>query len=448
MYAIIDVETTGGNAFNEKLTEISIFQYDGNQITGQFSTLVNPERPIPFMITRLTGITDEMVREAPKFHEVAREIIEMTEGRVFVAHNANFDYNFIRQEYKRLGYSYNRKTLCTVKLSRKLIPSLRSYSLGNLCSDLGITIQNRHRAAGDAEATVKVLERLLSVDQSLCGMPSGALHPSLNRSVFATLPESTGVYYFHDEEGRVIYVGKSRNIHSRILSHFSNQSNEKAITMKAKVAAISFKATGSELLALLLESDEIKKLKPLFNRTQRRSSFNFGLFSSTDIFGYQNLEITTINNRPLPFTSFSTLAEARESLFVMVEQHSLCQKLCGLYDAQGACFQHGIRACNGACIGNEPPEEYNSRVEDALKQFDFGSQNIVVIDIGRNDDENSVVMIENNRYAGFGYLPADSSVEHVDSLREYLNNFSDNRDVQQIIRSYLRSHKVQKIIRF
>lgn len=448
MYAIIDVETTGGNAFNEKLTEISIFQFDGKQVTGQFSTLINPERAIPFMITRLTGITDEMVRDAPKFYEVAREIIEMTEGRVFVAHNANFDYNFIRQEYKRLGYSFNRKTLCTVKLSRKLIPGHRSYSLGNLCNDLGITIQNRHRAAGDAEATVKVLERLLEVDPSLCGMPSGALHPSLNRSVFATLPESPGVYYFHDEEGRVIYVGKSRNIHSRILTHFSNQANEKAITMKAKIADISFEATGSELLALLLESDEIKKLKPLFNRLQRRSSFNFGLFSSTDIFGYQNLEITEINKRPAPITSFTTLAEAREFLFVMAERYRLCQKLCGLYDTQGACFQKGIRACNGACIGVEPPDEYNSRVKDALKQFDYGCQNMVVVDAGRHDDESSVVMIENGRYAGFGYLPSDSSVENIDSFREYLNNFSDNRDVQQIIRGYLRRHKVKKIIRF
>ncbi len=448
MYAIIDVETTGGNAFNEKLTEISIFQFDGNQITGQYSTLINPERSIPFMITRLTGITDEMVRDAPKFYEVAREIIEMTEGRVFVAHNANFDYNFIRQEYKRLGYSFNRKTLCTVKLSRKLIPGHRSYSLGNLCNDLGIIIQNRHRAAGDAEATVKVLERLLSVDSSLCGMPSGALHPSLNRSIFATLPEAPGVYYFHDEAGQVIYVGKSRNIHSRILTHFSNQSSEKAINMKARVADISFEATGSELLALLLESAEIKKLKPLFNRAQRRSSFNFGLFSAADIFGYQNLEITEINKRPAPITSFSTMAEAKEFLFTMVERYSLCQKLCGLYDAQGACFQHGIRACKGACLGIEPPDEYNSRVTEALKQFDYGSRNLVIVDKGRNDDEHAVVMIENGRYAGFGYLPADTAIENVDSLREYLNSFADNRDVQTIIRGYLRSHKVQKIIRF
>lgn len=448
MYAIIDVETTGGNAFNEKLTEISIFQFDGNQITGQYSTLINPERSIPFMITRLTGITDEMVRDAPKFYEVAREIIEMTEGRVFVAHNANFDYNFIRQEYKRLGYSFNRKTLCTVKLSRKLIPGHRSYSLGNLCNDLGIIIQNRHRAAGDAEATVKVLERLLSVDPSLCGMPSGALHPSLNRSIFATLPEAPGVYYFHDEAGQVIYVGKSRNIHSRILTHFSNQSSEKAINMKARVADISFEATGSELLALLLESAEIKKLKPLFNRAQRRSSFNFGLFSAADIFGYQNLEITEINKRPAPITSFSTMAEAKEFLFTMVERYSLCQKLCGLYDAQGACFQHGIRACKGACLGIEPPDEYNSRVTEALKQFDYGSRNLVIVDKGRNDDEHAVVMIENGRYAGFGYLPADTAIENVDSLREYLNSFADNRDVQTIIRGYLRSHKVQKIIRF
>ena len=448
MYAIIDVETTGGNAFNEKLTEIAIYQFDGKQITGHYSTLINPEKPIPFMISRLTGITDEMVRDAPKFYEVAKEIIEMTEGRVFVAHNANFDYNFVRLEYKRLGYSFNRKTLCTVKLSRKLIPGHRSYSLGNLCSDLGIDIRNRHRAAGDAEATVKVLEKLLSVDPSLCGMPSGAVNPALNRALFSTLPEAPGVYYFYDEKGNVIYVGKSRNIHSRVLSHFSNQSGTKAIAMKEKIADITFEQTGSELLALLMESDEIKKLKPLFNRMQRRAFFNFGLFSYTDIFGYQNLTIAEVNSRPDPATTFSTQAEAKEFLFSLAEAYGLCQKLCGLYDAQGACFQHGIRACAGACIGEEPAEEYNYRVNDALKQFDFGSRNFIVVDKGRHDDERSVVMIENGKYAGFGFIPLDEAIQQVDTIREYVRAYPDNRDIRQIIRGYIRRNKVEKIIRF
>jgi DNA polymerase III subunit epsilon len=448
MYAIIDVETTGGNAFNEKLTEIAIYQFDGKQVTGEYSTLINPERSIPFMISRLTGITDEMVRDAPKFYEVAKDIIQMTEGRIFVAHNANFDYNFIRLEYKRLGYSYNRKTLCTVKLSRKLIPGHRSYSLGNLCNDLGINIRNRHRAAGDAEATVKVLEKLLSVDPSLCGMPSGAVNPSLNRAIFATLPESPGVYYFHDEDGKVIYVGKSRNIHARVLSHFSNQSATKAIAMKEKIVDITFEQTGSELLALLLESDEIKKLKPLFNRAQRRSNFSFGLFCHTDIFGYQNLGIAEVNSRPDPVTTFSTHAEAKEFLFSLAETFNLCQKLCGLYDAQGACFQRGIKACAGACTGEEPPQEYNYRVNNALKQFDFGSRNFIVVDKGRHDDERSVVMVENGKYAGFGYIPVDEAVQHTDTIREYLNAYPDNREIRQIIRGYIRRNKVERIIRF
>ena len=142
------------------------------------------------------------------------------------------------------------------------------------------------------------------------------------------------------------------------------------------------------------------------------------------------------------------MAGAKEFLFGMAERYSLCQKLCGLYDAQGACFQHGIRACNGACIGIEPPDEYNLRVTEALKQFDYGSRNLVVVDKGRHDDEHSVVMIENGRYAGFGYLPVDTPIENVDSLRDHLNNFTDNHDIQTIIRGYLRSHKVQKIIRF
>ncbi|WP_319273289.1 3'-5' exonuclease [uncultured Draconibacterium sp.] len=166
MFSIIDIETTGQSYKNGKITEIAIYQHNGQEVTDSFSTLINPEMDIPFFITELTGIDNEMVRTAPKFYQVAKKIIEMTMGRTFVAHNASFDYKFIKEEYARLGYDYNRKTMCTVKLSRKLLPGHRSYSLGKLCAELGIEINGRHRAAGDALATAKLFDILVEQNDS------------------------------------------------------------------------------------------------------------------------------------------------------------------------------------------------------------------------------------------------------------------------------------------
>lgn len=167
MFAIIDIETTGNKYNFGKITEIAIYQHNGQQITGEYSTLINPEMDIPIFITQLTGIDNSMIKDAPKFYEVAKKIIEMTDGRTFIAHNVNFDYKFIKEEYKRLGYEYNQKTLCTVKMSRRILPGHRSYSLGKLCSDLGIEINGRHRAAGDALATVKLFEILLDRNRTM-----------------------------------------------------------------------------------------------------------------------------------------------------------------------------------------------------------------------------------------------------------------------------------------
>ncbi|WP_319481802.1 3'-5' exonuclease [uncultured Draconibacterium sp.] len=167
MFSIIDIETTGQSYKNGKITEIAIYQHNGQEITDSFSTLINPEMDIPFFITELTGINNEMVRTAPKFYQVAKKIIEMTMGRTFVAHNASFDYKFIKEEYARLGYNYHRKTMCTVKLSRKLLPGHPSYSLGRLCADLGIEINGRHRAAGDALATARLFDILVERNDSL-----------------------------------------------------------------------------------------------------------------------------------------------------------------------------------------------------------------------------------------------------------------------------------------
>ena len=216
MYAVVDLETTGGFALRNRITEVAIYRFDGCQVLDEFHSLVNPERPIPPFITQLTGITNDMVSCAPTFKDIAAVIDEFTMDHVLVAHNAGFDYSFLRREFKSLGTNYIRKKLCTVRLSRKIIPGLHSYSLGTLCATLGISIKDRHRAFGDAKATVKLLQHLISQD-TMQHIPEalrrnsreGTLPPNLPKDQFEQLPEDVGVYFFLDRKGKVIYVGES-----------------------------------------------------------------------------------------------------------------------------------------------------------------------------------------------------------------------------------------------
>jgi len=448
VYAIIDIETTGGNASRERITEIAIYIHDGEKVVNEYSTLINPECKVPPFVARLTGISDEMLANAPKFFEVARDIVEITEGCTFVAHNAAFDYSFVKQEFLNLGYKYKRPILCTVKMSRKLLPGQPSYSLGNLCSSLGIQITSRHRAAGDAIATVKLFERLLSVDPTLSQIPTDGLHPSLDRSIFSRLPLTPGVYYFHDENGKLLYIGKSKNIHARVLSHFQNSSTSKAIEMRSNTASISFEETGSELIALLLESDEIKKHKPLHNRLQRRTTYKYGLYSFYLQSGYHVIQIEKIKSTGKPHTVFTSFDEAMVLVHEIAAKYNLCQKLCGLYQNHGACFQHSIGQCSGACIGAEPADSYNLRVETALAEFHHKWTDMAIIDRGRNEDEFSVVLIENNVFAGFGWMSNENGMNDPSQIKDCIKPYSDNRDVHQIIKGFLNSGKAMKIIRF
>lgn len=416
-------------------------------VVDEFSTLINPECNIPYFITGLTGITNEMVADAPKFFEVARKIVEFTEGKIFVGHNVNFDYSFVRQEFKKLGFEYNRKTLDTVKLARQVMPGLRSYSLGRLCKHLGIEITDRHRAGGDALATVRVLEIMLARDDKKIasrilkpGVPQG-LNEYLDKKLLNRLPEEAGVYYFWDEKGELIYIGKSINIRSRVHQHLYNNTSQRAMDMKDRLADITWELTGNELVALLLESAEIKKKKPHYNRKLKRTMFSVGLFAEEDKKGYIRLKIGSYSDDEYPITTFSTKKEAKEILYKWVEEFQLCQKLCGLYESSGACFHYGIGECLGACNGAEAPESYNNRVKKLLDKFEYDHQNFLIILPGRIKDEISVVGIEAGKFLGFGYAPA----EHQDKpqlLMDSIKFYPDDRDAHAIIKLFLRRNDV------
>lgn len=456
MYAIVDIETTGGSARLEKITEIAIYQHDGNKITGEFVSLVNPERNIPYFITNLTGITNEMVENSPRFFEIAKEIVELTEGRIFVAHNARFDYSFIREEFKSLGFNYKRNILDTVALSRKLLPGHRSYSLGNICKDLKISINGRHRAAGDALATVKLLDILLKKDLEYNGSRSSLLkntrlsklNPKLDIKKLDTIPEEPGVYYFYNEDGKIIYIGKSRNISQRVSTHLSNNTTNRSMEMRDQIADIDWECTGSELIALLKESFEIKTNKPVFNRAQRRTGFQWGIFSFIDNKGYLNFRYGQLNDDETPLSVFTSKEKAKSKLGYLIDHFSLCQKLSGLYETDGACFHYQVGFCKGACCELETSAEYNIRAEKASEEFIFTRRNFFIIDKGREPGEKCAVKIVNGKYAGYGYFSIDDMGFGLSAIHDCIVSSQDNRDIQVILKQYIRNNKVDKLIDF
>jgi DNA polymerase-3 subunit epsilon len=456
MYAIVDIETTGGSSRIEKITEIAIYQHDGEKITGEFVTLVNPERNIPYFITNLTGISNEMVEDAPRFFEVAKSIIELTEGRTFVAHNARFDYSFIRQEFKSLGYNFKRNILDTVTLGRKLIPGHRSYSLGNICKDLNISINGRHRAAGDAYATVRLFEILMVKDREINGGCSvlmkntriSKLNPNLDLSKVDSIPEEPGVYYFYNENGDLIYIGKSRNLQQRIMTHLSNNTTNRAMEMRDLIADIYWEVTGSELIALLKESSEIKRNKPVYNRAQRSTGFQWGIFSFTDRNGYINFNYSRLDCEDNPVAVFTGKERAKSMLLSLVEKYNLCQKLTGLYETTGPCFHYHVGLCTGACCGEETSDIYNERARKATEEFVFTRRNFFIIDKGRDDEERSAIKVVNGKYSGFGYFNINEMGFGLTAVHDCIQLSDDNQDIQVILKQYLKGSKIEKIIEF
>ena len=454
MYAVVDIETTGSYTGRHKITEIAIYIFDGKNITDEFHSLINPETNIPPYISSMTGITNSMVENAPKFYEIAKDIYQKLEGHVFVAHNVNFDYNFIRQEFKSLGGDFQSKKLCTVRLSRKIIPGLPSYSLGNLTKHLGIRINDRHRAYGDAKATVQVFQYLLENDtndhvQKALKRNSfeSTLPPNLTKDRFMNLPEETGVYYFFDQRGKVIYVGKAKNIKSRVKNHFSagSETTQKQNLFR-EIFNISYELCGNELTALLFEAHEIKRLWPQFNRAQKRISWNYGIYTYEDQKGYKRFSISKINNSGPPFMVFKNQMEARFFLNKLVQEFELCQKLSGLQKSPASCFDYQIKRCNGACIGQEKPGPYNKRYNKAISNYQTLNESIAIVGKGRNEGESSVVWVENGKYIGFGYFDASLDLTNVLQLKSFIKSYNDDQDIQRIIQMYLRSNKDYRII--
>ncbi|MEM9686661.1 MAG: exonuclease domain-containing protein [Bacteroidota bacterium] len=362
MYAILDIETTGGKYEKEGITEIAIYQFNGHEVTDRFVSLINPERPILPFVAKLTGINNAMLRNAPKFYEVAKSIVEITEECILVAHNADFDYRMLQTEFKRLGFEYTRKTLCTVELSRMLIPGKSTYKLGELVRSLGIPLAKRHRADGDAQATVQLFKLLLAKDTAKTIVRKTIKEKialSINwLNIIEELPAKTGVYYVHKKDSSIVYIGKSKNIKAKVNQHFTGNSKT-AKAIQKDVASVTYEETGTVLIASLKAYTEIKQNQPRHN----------------------------------------TIA-------------------------------------------------YDNTLKKTVKGYRYPHENMIVIDKGRFVEERSAILIENNRFKGFGFFNLNYQINTIGILHSIITPMEYNKEVNQIVQSYLRKNKKLKIISY
>lgn len=456
VYAIVDIETTGGYADKHRITEIAIYHHDGVQITNHYHTLINPGRSIPHYITGLTGITQEMVLSAPVFTEVADEIFQMLDGRVFVAHNAHFDYSFLKKEFELASIAWQSKKLCTVRLSRKIIPGLRSYSLGSLAESLGIKITNRHRAGGDVAATVKIFDQLLRRDRDhyivkALKKNSGEtiLPPNLPKEDFDRLPAKPGVYYFHNARGHVIYVGKAANIKKRIAGHFTGDAREwNRSKIRNEIHRISYELTGNEFIALILESQEIRRLWPKYNQAQKYRVEEWGIFDYEDRNGYHRFSVNIVSRGTRPLIRFTSKGDAWNFLWEKVRTFDLCPKLSGLQLSKGLCFDYQTGSCHGACMEVETPKKYNKRVKRAIQSFCENGSSVAILGRGRHEQEQSLVLVEKGNYVGFGFVDRKSAISDFESARSFIKPSIETPTVQNLVNSYIVNPRGAQVVVF
>ncbi|WP_131537812.1 exonuclease domain-containing protein [Pedobacter nototheniae] len=412
LYAVVDIETTGGHASANGITEVAINIHDGQEIVESYSTLINPKRDIPDYITALTGIDNEMLVNAPTFDDVALQIYQLLNDKVFVAHNVNFDYSFLKHHLSYAGYKLQCKKLCTVRLSRKLFPGKTSYSLGKLCTALEIPIQNRHRAAGDADATSILFNMLLQSDTE--GVISEMLKktskeqvlpPHLDKKHILNLPNKPGVYYFKDNKGKIIYVGKAKDLKKRVTSHFTgNKPNRQRQDFLRTIHHIDYVICGTELMALILEANEIKRLWPENNRAMKRYEHKYDLYVFEDQNGYLRLAIDKHKKNNNALQSFNNLLEGYNFLNQLVEKYQLCARLCYLQKTKTKCVAHENGQCFGACSGIETVAVYNKRLNNALQDISSLQPSFALVDEGREDEELSCLIVENGKFYGMGYF--------------------------------------------
>jgi DNA polymerase-3 subunit epsilon len=439
MYAVIDLEATGGKPGEERIIEVAIFMYDGRRIVDQFITLVRPDVPIPPFVQKLTGIRESDVKTAPRFHEIAKRIVQMTEGAVFVAHNAPFDYRILREEFARLGYDYFRVVLDTIPLTEKFIPGMPSYGLSTLCAELNIPHTRKHRADGDARATVNLLQILLDKDREkfiegvYLKQPAATGQHKFSVQIERYV-KTIGLYYLFNADGRVLYVGKSDQLRVRIDRHFLSTS-DKALALQAEVASIRVEETGSILLADILEHEELKKLKPPYNQAKDKYRLRFGLFAMEtddgllwDVRGIQleppSLQVDSVADG---VALISRWAESRNWNLADLLLPRLLPK----------------QATEGR--GREGLPATLADAHRALDSFLWPEGIAIYQDKGRDPGEKVVFVVDSGRLLGYAFVRLEQDVEDLPSLKNRLTLLSQVPYLRSLLADYVQSQRVKMV---
>lgn len=444
MYAIVDIETTGSNTENGKVIEVAAYITDGCQIIDSYSTLINPEVNIPIWISGLTGIDNSMVANAPVFSEICEELSLFLKDKVFVAHNVNFDYGFLKAEFERECISFNPKKLCTVRLARKIFPGFRSYSLGRLCEHIGIPINDRHRAKGDAEATVQLFHLLVENDKNneiVKSLKKGGkeqlLPPNLSKEIYDQLPSTTGIYFFHNEHGKIIYVGKAENIKKRVTGHFASGSeSRKKQDLFNSIYDITYEECGNELIALIREVEEIKKSWPKFNSESKKPGYLYGLYLYEDQTGYYRLSFGKLDIKQKPVHQFRSALDARNWLKEKAGSFNLCEKMCNLR-------KENCLGCETNCRFSSV-ESYNLSVLSTLEELKT-KKCFAIKGKGRDFEETGFVLVENGILSGYGFIPSNEQVLCRDTISPYLRKTGDFPEIHKILNGWLKKEKAENI---
>jgi len=461
--AFVDLETTGTTSTGDRITEIGIVRVTEGEFLDEWSTLVNPERSIPEDIRALTGISNEMVRDAPTFAELRREVLERLEGHVLVAHNARFDYGFLKNEFRRLEMKFSADVLCTVRLSRRMYPEAVGHGLDSLITRHGLqeaftpgeaTRTGRHSALGDARAIWRFVQMLYrerdaieieAAVKRLLKIPS--LPPQLPPDVLDNLPEGPGVYRFYGVNDLPIYIGKSVNLRDRVRSHFSSDyRSANDVRISSEIQRIEVDETAGELGALLREARLVKELLPLHNhRLRRKMNTVFlrlpDLHSPPQVVANKEIDWAARGDAAEPlFGPFATKQQVKQMLENLAAEHGLCWRQLGWEKRGGPCFARQVKKCRGACIGEETPEQHNVRLATVLAPFrlaDWPWQGRIAVRESHPDGAFEEVHV----FERWSHLGTARSEDELAGLAEGRSEIDFDPDVYKILAAYVAKHR-------
>jgi DNA polymerase-3 subunit epsilon len=412
--------------------EIAVFVFDGKQVVDQFITLVNPEAKIQPYVSKMTGITENMLRRVPKFYEIAKRIVKITEDCVFVAHNVKFDYRVVQLEFQRLGFDYHRKTLDTIDLAKELLPGLKSYGLETVCDALGITNHNRHRADGDARATVELFRILLEKDTAKqINQMATTVEESENKNPFrervGVLKNVTGVYYLHNAQGKVLYIGMSRDLQNGINRHFLAD-NKQAKKLQLAVAGLNVEETGNEAIARMKAFAERQKLKPEYNTESYTRFLPVGLFAETEGKNATFLRIGSTKKRKAE-VYFKTHDEALDFVLNLLVTHKV--------DAETILMEKDFEALKTHLQRHNYIPERKDLPLAAIRKAMFAKPTFLALGPGRHPNEKSVVWIENYRAKGYAFYELDSFLADKDRLKKHLTHLTSHPYIHSLARYFV-----------